>query len=140
MRIIPKFNTLYQQWKKLSKKERFYGQIKERLRLFLDSVIKYLNSQNQFQSAIIKFWKLPSIHRVVYTSEDIQNSLDKYYTRVYGQGDHHYAKKTYPRKDLYCSVWKSEGKETKSELHPMLIKIIFLTSFKLIKSKSKYSK
>lgn len=122
-------DTLYQQWKKLSKKERFYGQIKERLRLFLASAIKYLNSKNQFQSAIIKFWKLPSIHRVVYTSEDIENSLGKYYTRVYGQGDHHYAKKTSPHKDLYCSVWKPEWETNQIRITPNVNKNNLLNEF-----------
>ncbi len=101
-------DTVYQQWKKKSHKDRLFGQIKEKLRLFLSSVIVYLNSQPEFPMALIKFWKLPSVHRIIYTSEDISKSVGNYFIRVFGKDDQHYAKKISPHKDLYCSVWKPE--------------------------------
>lgn len=121
-------DKVYQLWKKRSQKERFYGQIKQKLQLFLSSVIQYLNSQSQFQNAIIKSWKLPSVHRIIYTSEDISKSMGKYYVRVFGKDDQHYAKKILPHKDVYCSVWKPEW-ETEIRITPNVNKNNLLNEY-----------
>ena len=101
-------NMVYTQWKKVSKKPRFYGKLKLKLRLYLLSVIEYLNSQSLYQSAVIRFFKLPSTRRIVYTSKDISKSMGRYYIREYGKGDAKYARNISPNKNIYCSVWKPE--------------------------------
>lgn len=97
-------NDVYNQWKYYSKKERFYGKMKSNLYLFLSSVFEYLQSQKEFTKAYLTFWKLPSVHKVVYTSYDIYDKMNTYYVRMYGSK--YYAKKVQPREDLFCSVWK----------------------------------
>ena len=54
----------------------------------------------QFQLAddIIKFWKVPPIKKIVYTSKDISKFNGNYYIRVFGEGDNKYAKKINPNK------------------------------------------
>lgn len=101
-------NNIYENWKKRSKKDRFYGKIKQKLSLFLKSVIKYLNLQSDFSNVIIKFWKVPPIKKIVYTSKDISKFNGNYYIRVFGEGDNKYAKKINPNKNLYCSIMKPE--------------------------------
>ena len=122
-------NILYLQWKKVSKKKRFYGKIRFKLRLYLVSLIDYLNSQSKFESAIIRFFKLPSTRRIIYTSKDISNSMGRYYIREYGKGDTKYARKISVNKNIYCSVWKPEQENNQIKITPNVNKNNLLNEF-----------
>jgi len=81
-------NELYQKWKILMDKQKFYGNIKNGLLKWLQSLQLILKKKNI--SAILHFYKRPPKHRIVYTSQDILKHTGRYYVRIYG--GKHYAK------------------------------------------------
>jgi hypothetical protein len=54
--------------------------------------------------------------------------MGKYYVRVFGKDDQHYAKKTSPHKDIYCSIWKPEW-ETEIRITPNVNKNNLLNEY-----------
>ena len=123
-------NDIYYTWKKLSKKNRLYGGIKNKLKLFITSVIKYIHSQEEFKSVNIRFWKMPKIRRIVYTSYDIYKMMGVYYLRVYGKGDSNYAKITKHSRNIFCSISKSTW-ENKTHITPNINRNNILNEYQI---------
>ena len=97
--LVKLCDDLYNDWKQLMKKNRFYGNIKNKLYLWLINLQDLLKETNDF--VFLHFFHLPSKHRIIVTYDDIKNDFGNYYTRVYG-GDS-YAKSS-TNKKYFTSV------------------------------------
>ena len=110
--------NIYDKWKHINRKKKLYGNVKKGLGLFIKSLIKFLKSNPQFSHVNIRFWKIPTVRRLVYTSYDIHKLMGKYYIRVYGKGDSNYAKKIKPSKDIFCYISKTTHGDNKLYITP----------------------
>jgi hypothetical protein len=86
--------TVYNTWLRLSKKHKFYGNIKSGLSKFINSI----NTK-----AYIRFKRLPKERRILYTAEYIKRRFSKYYIRNFKGNDDTYAYEIDP-KGLYCAI------------------------------------
>lgn len=101
--ITKQLNEIYNTWKKYNKKDKFYGNIKVKMNKFLRSSFKYLQS-SEYSIMNICFIKLPEVHRVLVSSEDIKKLTGVYYERIF-KGDNQFAKIS-TGKNLYCAIQK----------------------------------
>lgn len=101
--ISKQLNEIYNTWKRYNKKDKFYGNIKVKMNKFLRSSFKYLQS-SEYTSMNICFIKLPEVHRVLVSSEDIKKLTGKYYERIF-KDDKEFAKVSSGKK-LYCAIQK----------------------------------
>jgi len=96
------FRIIYNTWKKLSKKGRFYGGMKKNLEKCIESIYGNV-TLSDVDSIRVRFIKFPKNQRVVVTSSDIIEYTNKYYVRVFGQGPDKYAEIS-DGKNMYCSI------------------------------------
>ena len=101
--ITEQLNEIYNTWKKYNNKNKLYGNMKVKLNKFLRSSFKYLET-SEYTSMNICFIKLPEVHRVLVSSEDIKEFTGKYYERIF-KGDIEFAKIS-NGKNLYCAIQK----------------------------------
>ena len=83
-------DSIYTKWRSLSKKDRFYGDMKNNLLKVLESVKAYLKKTKQ--SAYICFYQLKEQHAVMVKQSDIKNKLGNYMVRTFSGNDDMYAK------------------------------------------------
>lgn len=83
-------DDIYLAWKTLSKKQRFYGDIKSNLVKVLESIKKYLKKTNQ--KAFICFYQLITEHSIIVKKKDIKQRFGIYMIRTFSGDDNKYAK------------------------------------------------
>ena len=92
-------NSIYNEWKRCSQTNKFYGGIKSKLTKFLRSVCN-----DEYKQFKVRFVKLPPRHRVVVSVDDIIQLTGVYYERTFDSDDK-YAVQT-SGKNVLCSVEK----------------------------------
>ena len=97
-------SNLHKQWLAYSNKKTFYKYSNAKIQKIIQSIINYLDANQNYKYAKLCFIKLPTEYRVVTTSNDIFSETGNYYLRTYGKGDDHFAEQTKPNKKLYCGV------------------------------------
>lgn len=93
---------IYNEWLKLLGKSKIHGVKVNDIQLWVESV-KELIDEGEF--IILRFFKLPPIHRIVVTQSDIRKLTGTYYERIYGMSDETYAKES-NNKSYYTIVEK----------------------------------
>lgn len=98
-------NEIYKTWKHLSNKNRFYGNMKSKLIKCIESIYSNKNATlKDVHSIAIKFVEFTPEHRVIVNSKSVMKyANNKYYVRVYGEGDKRHAISS-NGKDMYCSI------------------------------------
>jgi hypothetical protein len=89
---------IYNYWKKLMKKERFVGNIKQGLTKWLKSVQKILSEGSMF--ATIRLYKLETKHRILATQKYIIDRYGEYYIKTYDKDPNKFAKKIISGKNI----------------------------------------
>ena len=92
-------DSIYNEWKRCSQTNKFYGGIKSKLTKFLRSVCN-----DEYKQFKVRFVKLPPRHRVVVSVDDIIQLTGVYYERTFDSDDK-YAVQT-SGKNVFCSVEK----------------------------------
>jgi len=81
--------NIYNEWTKLLGKTKIIGVTSKDIEKWLISVIKMLKEDDYI---ILRFFQLPTIHRIIITQSDIRKLTGKYYERIYDLSEEEYAK------------------------------------------------
>jgi len=84
-------NTIYDTWCQLLDKKSLYGVSAKDIEKWLNSLKKLIDDEEHI---ILRFYKLPTRHRIVVTQSDIRKLTGNYYERLYGMSEEEYAKNT----------------------------------------------
>lgn len=95
---------IYDEWKRLSKKKRFYGNMLENLQKFIEHTHTRGGLLKEYNSIKIRYTELPKDHRIIVTSYDIQKRTGKYYLRNFGGDNNRYAYETDSDVSMFCGI------------------------------------